>query len=497
MTTQTRNGRKREGAEPVLACIAHRPGAPAPALLEAALEGCDFWSLVARTTGPVLIKPDLDFHLTSSGGTEPRLVEHLIDLLHDHGVADVAVGEARNEPDGWLEDRPPMVVPELVGYRFKTPRGRAYEVVDLRPGEGLHERWVAAGLRINFAKNRTHEDCYFALCAHNLAGLAPREGKVEDACLRVLREAPPHFNLIDACISAHGGAGHRCPKPIDTCTVIASADTLLADWAGAARMGLDPYASPVNAAALRAIGLPAAQRIDGDMSPYPLWRNVHPVMARSARLRNASEGLGDQSAAWFQAVDRTAFTLRDFYSDRLNDFLAPLIARVDESPRSFWLVVALNVLLARMDRLVHAQNTLFAKERLRRRRAPLLIDPRAFTKDYPRIAVALEPYEQLIHHLPPNRDGIRWRHVDGAVVFAAEHEFPLPFTKFVQRVDICRAIQYMNDYIGGSTSIVRADARGRPLWQAERNLYLQQPNWTVLLGGDVIDVEKIDCRARS
>jgi hypothetical protein len=49
----------------------------------------------------------------------------------------------------------------------------------------------------------------------------------------------------------------------------------------------------------------------------------------------------------------------------------------------------------------------------------------------------------------------------------------------------------MNDYIGGATVAVRRDARGRVVQQAERNLYLQQPNWMVLFGGEVIDVEKI------
>jgi len=50
----------------------------------------------------------------------------------------------------------------------------------------------------------------------------------------------------------------------------------------------------------------------------------------------------------------------------------------------------------------------------------------------------------------------------------------------------------MNDYIGGSAVTVRTDERGRVTHQAERNLYLQQPNWLVLFGGDLIDVEKIE-----
>ena len=471
-----------------------RAGASAETLLEEVLEAAGFWRLVARRPGSVVIKPDIDFFVAGPhGGTEPVLVEHLVDLLHDHGCSDVAVGEARNDDDSWLHNRDPLVVPELVGYRFATPKGRTYEVVNLGAGPGLDERWRQAALRINFAKNKTHEDCYFALCVHNLAGLAPWLRDTEDRSLHVLREAPPHFNLIDAHTSAHGGAGQRAPRPLRTHALIASESALLADWAGAARMGLDPYASPVNAAALHAIGLPLDPVVDGDLTPYPFWRNVHPVLARSARQRNRSEGLGALSSAWLQTVDRELFAFRDFYSDTLNAIVAPLLQRVDENPRSFWLVVALNMLLSRLDRLVEAQNTLFSKDRLHRRTAPLQIDPKAFTNDdYEGIAANLAPYERLLEHVPASRGELRWRHVDGAVVFAGEHVFPIAFDKFVRRVDIARAIQYMNDYIGGDTVAVRRDGHGRVVQQAERNLYLQQPNWIVLFGGEVIDVEKIE-----
>ncbi|MGE5339148.1 MAG: DUF362 domain-containing protein [Gemmatimonadota bacterium] len=484
---------RRVRAAPLRVCVMQDANATAAILLERVLEASGFWRLAARRKGPVVIKPDLDcYEAAPHSGTEPALVEHLIDLLHERGFTDVVVGEARNEDDAWLHNRDPMVVPELVGYRFVTPKGRGYEVISLRAAGEVNERWTQAALRINFAKNRTHEDCFFALCVHNLAGLAPGRGTPEEDCLHVLRAAPPHFNLIDAVTSAHGGAGHRAPRPLATHTLIASESALLADWAGAARMGLDPYASPVNAAALRALGIPA-HAIDGDLGAYALWRNVHPLLARSARERNRSAGVGAASAAWFQNVDRERFALRDFYSDALNGFVVPLMARVDDSPRAFWLAVALNLLLARLDGLVQAQSTLLSKDRLRRRVAPLLTDPASFNDaDYEGIEVGLAPYEQLLQHVPPNRDGLRWRHVDGAIVFGGEHVFALPFDKFVRKVDIARSIQYMNDYIGGGCVAVRRDGRGRVVQQAERNLYLQQPNWMVLFGGDVIDVEKIE-----
>ena len=121
---------------------------------------------------------------------------------------------------------------------------------------------------------------------------------VPDDSLEILRRAPPDFNIIDGYTSCHGGAGHRAPRPMQTHVFIAGPDALLADWVGAAKMGADPYASPVNALVLHAIGLPARYEIEGDLGPYPLWRNVHPLIAHSARLRNGSDLLGQIAAAW-------------------------------------------------------------------------------------------------------------------------------------------------------------------------------------------------------
>jgi hypothetical protein len=97
----------------------------------------------------------------------------------------------------------------------------------------------------------------------------------------------------------------------------------------------------------------------------------------------------------------------------------------------------------------------------------------------------------LLEAMPPNRLGLRWRRVDSSILFSCSHVLPIAFDDFTAKVDITRSIQYMNDYIGGATVAVRRDAQRRVVQQAERNLYLQQPNWLVLFGGDVIDVEKI------
>jgi uncharacterized protein (DUF362 family) len=502
--------------KPERVSIIQRAGAAANTLLTEVLLASDFWQDIAqkkrawkRSLGPfkVIIKPDLDcYEAHPFSGTQPDLVEHLIDQLHDRGYVHVAVGEARHSDDSWLENRAPMQVPDLVGYRFTTLLKKAYEVFDIRAAPGLSvampelsTHWVGAGYRVNFAKNKTHEDCHFALCLHNLAGLAAAAGGAsqhrrnpEEDCLFVMRTAPPHFNLIDGFVSAHGGAGHRAPRALATHTFIASTNILLADWAGSARMGIDPYASPVSALALKAVGLPLDYKIEGELTPYPLWRNVHPLLAHSARLRNGSEHFGGLSAAWLQTVDRERFAFRDFYNDRINAYLAPLLARVDDNPRSFWLAVLANIFLSRIDGLVQAQNTLFSKDKLKRRTAPLLIDPMAFQDEaYDGIEQQIAPYRQLLRDLPVSRHGVRWRHVNGAIIFSCSHVFAIDYGAFVKRVEISRAIQYMNDYVGGSTVTVQSDRAGRIVRQAERNLYLQQPNWMVLFGAEVIDVEKL------
>jgi hypothetical protein len=50
----------------------------------------------------------------------------------------------------------------------------------------------------------------------------------------------------------------------------------------------------------------------------------------------------------------------------------------------------------------------------------------------------------------------------------------------------------MNDYLGGVLVPLAHDAAGRPLRQAERNIYLPQPNYLVLYQGKPIDVSKLE-----
>jgi hypothetical protein len=89
-------------------------------------------------------------------------------------------------------------------------------------------------------------------------------------------------------------------------------------------------------------------------------------------------------------------------------------------------------------------------------------------------------------------DELRWRYVEQAVVFGYTKLLPIDYNLFVQRVDVARTIQFMNDYLGGVVVPLQHDDQQRPIRQAERNIYLPQPNYIVLYQGKPIDVSKLE-----
>jgi hypothetical protein len=488
--------------KPPSVCIRHAPGVAPGSMLEEILDASGFWieiesvrraQKISRDNLTIAVKPDLDvFNLALPSGTDRDLVHHLASLLRQRGYASITLIDARNTRDSWLLNREPLIVADLVGYDFS---GDVFEVAGGDASRSPAQIWSDADFRINFAKNRTHESLVFALCVHNLVGVCPTNVTLSDMgsrCLSLLRESPPHFNLIDGFISFHGAAGERAPVAHKSCTLIASPDALLADVVGASKMGLDPYLSPINSKCLRALGMPSLHGIDGELTPYPMWQNVHPLVAESARKRNEVPGLGGASAAWFQTVDREHFPFREFYTDRLNSFIAPLMARMGEDPRAQWLIVLINTLIASVGNGILAQHTLFAKGQLERQRKRIEIDLDRFGEDdYLNLPEHVALFEQHVRGSENRPGGFHLRWLDDAALFFAAHDYPIQYDQFVSRVSIQHAIQYMNDYIGGSLVTVAEDNQGRVRMQAERNLYLQQPNWIVLFGGDIIDVEKI------
>ena len=336
--------------------------------LAAALDRAGFWDILkASLQGQpaearrLLIKPELaGFTAGSPQATDPFLVESLIDLLHDRGFANVAVVGTADSSAFWAENRDLYALSDLLGYRFVTPKGRAYDVVDLADapdeavfalgsallGAGISRAWVDADFRIVFSKNRTDEEAGYALALDTLIGVLPLPDKTlhyrrrrhpGDVAAALLAAAPVHFVLIDAITSAHGPGGRRSADPIDTDTLIAASHIVLADYVGALKMGLDPAVSPILARVLRGHPLPTQYTVSGTLAPYSGWRNVSVPVLRSTQTRAGAAALDRLVGPWLQRLDPELFPLRNPLDARLNATLAEFFADAGDSPTSQYL----------------------------------------------------------------------------------------------------------------------------------------------------------------
>ncbi len=508
---------------PVIAAIAHDPAAAPRDLLAQALAASGFWDALEavrrrtrrkRQSLRVVIKPDLAvFARAGATGTDPRLVEHLIDLMIAQGYARIDVVDAPGRADLWALNREVPVLADLAGYRWTTDDGHAYDVLDLGEdlvplpdlpdgvlgGTPLARTWLEADVRLVFARSKTDEEDGYHLGLQTLLGVLPLRDKdyhyrrrldPADVARDLLRAAPPHFTLIDATVSNHGAAGSRRADPLPTHTVIASADLLLADWAGALKMGLDPYTSRPHAALLRTGGLPRRHRLDGDCAPYAGWRNVPVLLRDSVRARNQSPALVSALEPWLQQVDTELFPFRSDIDERVNALLAGVTGT---RPLELWGLTLVNFWLGAVVRAAETGRILADKDGLRRRATSLGFDASAFpTDDYTAVIDYMEPLAALVHAMPADRNGLRWRYLDGSVLFEYRQLVERPYDAFVARVDVASAVRTMNDSIGGTHVVLARDDQGRVIRQAERNIYLPQPNWIALFGGDVIDVGKLE-----
>jgi uncharacterized protein (DUF362 family) len=509
------------------AVIVENPGQEAAELLAAALDGAGFWDALgaAREASGlpaeqfhVLIRPDLHaFDRGSPAAADPALVEALIDWLHERGFPHVDICASADSAYFWAENRDVAVLADLLGYRYVTPGGHDYDVLDLSEdlvpggfaaGGVLRESkigrvWRDAGFRISFARNKTDEREGYALGLAGLLGVLPLADKdyhyghrlpAGEVVVELLRRMPVDFAIIDASVSAHGSGGGRAPKAIATGCIIASPSPLLADFAGALKMGLDPYVSPLAATVFRGLGLPAEYSLEGNLAVYPGWRNVVPVLMESFRRRDRSPTLSRLLTPWLQSLNAELFPLKQLLDAELNPRLSGFFADPDDHPSALSLLTLVNYAVGAFEQWLNAYRVLYDKDAIRRIEVPLGFDPAAFADaDYAAIRPELDQLEALLKDTAATAEGLRWREIGGATVFEFRRDLPVPFDMFVRRVDVARTIQFMNDYIGGVVMPARVDELGRVVLQAERNLYLPQPNYLVLYQGRPIDVSKIEC----
>ncbi len=259
-------------------------------------------------------------------------------------------------------------------------------------------------------------------------------------------------------------------------------------------MGGDLRESPLYARAMREIGLPQPHRIDGDLTPYRGWINVHPLLADSARRRERWAEASQLLHPWMQSVDQQLFPLKDPLNGQINQRVSRYLSGIDDNPTVFWSVVALNYLIAWCYQVAENYQVMYWKERLMHREVPLNISPDAYPlSDYESIAAYLAPLEQRVLKLTADESSLRWcYHQDGSILFEFSRTLPVDYDAFVSRVDITRSIQFMNDYIGGLIVPQQHDSEGRTTHQIERNLYLPQPNYLALFQGEEIDVTKLE-----
>jgi uncharacterized protein (DUF362 family) len=513
----------RRGIRTARAAVVHV--ADARASLAAVLQATRFWqciNLVERQAGVpraefrIVIKPDLGLYDHGSPtGTDPALVEALIMLLHRRGYTRVAIGSARDGSGGWLENREPLVLAELVGYHFVTPDDQPYEVLDFSDdqvpapfapgsvlaGSTIGSAWGDANFRISFAKVKTDDEHGFVLGAESLCDVLPLGDKhlhyrhrmrPPDVCVALLTSLPPHFALLDAVRCSHGQLGSRHPRQFQADTLIASDSLLLADWVACSKMGIDPAASPVNAAALAAFGLPSPRRVVGSLAPWQDWVNPSPLLTVSTQGRSRALSASHAFRPWLTTVNTELFPFRDPIDRRINAALMGMRERA-ESPLTQCVIAAVNAAVERSHRALEAAWILGAKQKLSRVQLPLGFDPDAYgPEEFDAVATYLEDLASRLAAVPVGADGFRRTDLEGAVLFEFSRAIPAPYREFVARVDICRAISFMNDYLGGLRVEVRHDASGRVVHQAERNVYLPQPNYLALSGGQPIDVAKLE-----
>lgn len=508
--------------EEIPVCVARaRDGQPAREMLAECLEKAGLWALLAagakeREKEPadlrIAILPDMEFYRNGAcTGTDPWLVEMLLDELFGRGYERAGLVAGADPSAVFLENRDGWVLADLAGYRFETPGSVPYDLHDLtvetapaafHPQSVLHGKqlgaaWMEADVRLVFAKNKSHESRSFALGTELLASILPGDTVVaaqrEDALTDLLRQYPPHFAIIDGWVSCHGSLGSLKSRPLDTRVFIASPNLLLADWTAALLMNLDPYLNPLNAHALREVGLPSRYRFEGDLSPVSGWQ-APSLWQREAASRRNEDPIAEQLArAWLLDVDTEIFPFRHVLDARMNESLKPWLGHADESPFAGYGLTALNFGLGWIRKALDNSRILYQKDKLRRRPSSLGFDPHAYGEaDYDQVEHYIRPLEQVAAQTPPDENGLRWRYLDGSILFQYARVLEVPYEVFIEKADIARAVTYMYDNMGGKRVTVSEDAAGRVVRQAERDIYLPQPNWLALFGGEWIDVCKIE-----
>ncbi len=481
------------------------------------LDNCRKISGISKEEFRIAIKTELDiFEPGAASVPDPQIVEHLVDLLFEKGYREIYISDSISSSDSWLENRDVIILADLVGYRFSTDKGNEYDFINLSEeisefnsesgsildGMSISNLWMNADFRILITKNKTDEENRYALGLQNLLDVLPQRDKEYhyhhrlkswDLCTELIKHFPVNFSIIDAVISNHGIAGTRMNKPAATNTIIASSDLLLADWIGALKMGIDPYSSGLNEKCLKTYDLPVNYRVVGDLSPYNEWKNVPLLLSDSVKKRNEIPYLNRMLKPWLQTVDKEMFPFKNVIDEQINSFVIKLFSDIDDHPLSYWVMILANYFFTGVYNNIESYKILFSKDNIQRKIVPLDFNIEDYKPaDYEAVVNYINQLANIVKFIPKDQNGLRWRYIDKSVLFEYSKILPIPYDEFVSRVNICYAVQMMYDNIGGAYLPVTYDKSGRVKCQVERNIYLPQPNWMVIFGGQTIDVGKIE-----
>ena len=450
------------------------------------------------------------------------VVENLVDLLLESGCDDVVVAGALSIGDRDRGHRSVQALAHTAGLTGRSRRGRPYEVVDLSAstvctavpdtsvlaGRSVSSAWVEADLRVVLARSVTSLADAYDGCLATLLGAAPEVGGADpaDVVTDLLVHLPPALAVIDATVTSHGADGRHLLRELTTDSMVVATDALLADSTLAALLGQDRAGSRLVERALRVLGEPLG-RVAGDLTPFAGLVRPHPLLINAFRRAGAQRSVARILSAATGGPD-TGASSGDPVLAGIRGVLTPLVMAANEPAGHVTLLGLLAAVAGVVDQS-HGWSVPLAKDRVLQVEVPLGFDPGSFAADeYDALPTFFAPFEGVLDALPIGlssgvgvgvgvgvgigSESIRWRMLDGAVVFETSRVMAADFGEFVARVDVAAGISLMADYLGGRRVPVSVDVEGRVVRQAERNLYLPQPNYLAIWGGEPIDVCKIE-----
>lgn len=459
-------------------------------------------ALAAAPSGRAVVVP----HVSQPTPASAEVVHEVVDLLSMAGCSEVVVGVAlrgRDRDRGHASSAALARQARLLG---RTGRGGRYDVVDLDAdqvpapvggesvlsGHTVSEAWSGADTRVVVGRAVTDLFDGYAGCLLPLLGAASEVAGAQaaDVVADLLAALPPTLAVVDALAVSDGPDGAHLPAPQETGTLVVARDALLADHVLAALLGEDRSASALVRRAVERFGAPVG-RVDGDLSPWPDVRLGHPACRAAAARTRAEPRLARVVSAAVGGPDAGA-SPADPVLAAARAVLTPVVESAGE-PAGQAVLVAMLESATSLARGYLSFATGLAKDHVERRVVPLGFDAAAHgPEEYDRLPAFFAPFADLLEGLPENDDGMRWRLVDGATVFEVARDVAADFDEFVARVDVAAGISLMADYLGGRRVPVSTTPDGSRTHQVERNLYLPQPNYLSLWGGQPIDVCKIE-----